>query len=160
MNTLGTDNSNSSVAAAAIPVGRSEDIASSNATNATAGGTTNQTTRPIYPQLSPQFQQVMNGITNTVGQVVRNIPIVPWSPSTNGNVFAPPRPQSSPESGNNGNQPELNERMQMTLNQLLSMGFSNHDGWLARLVASKNGNLEEVLNSLFPVPAGSSISNA
>ena len=34
------------------------------------------------------------------------------------------------------------------------MGFSNHDGWLGRLVASKKGNLEEVLNPLFPVGGG------
>jgi hypothetical protein len=30
------------------------------------------------------------------------------------------------------------------------MGFSNHDGWLARLVVAKKGDLEAVLNALFP----------
>jgi len=109
--------------------------------------------RPIYPQLPPHLQQVVNGLSNTVGNVVRNIPIGSWiAPNGTGGSFARPTQQGSTEAPSTpSGQPELSERMQMTLNQLLSMGFSNHDGWLARLVASKNGNLEEVLNSLFPV---------
>jgi hypothetical protein len=74
----------------------------------------------------------MSGVANSVGTALRNIPMAAQRPAT-----APPTPQLDP-------------RMTMTLNQLLSMGFSNHDGWLARLVASKQGDLDAVLNALFP----------
>jgi len=83
---------------------------------------------------------LVTGLTNAVGNVTRNIPPMPWGPPQQ-QQQAPIQPPSSPG---------MNEQMTYTLNQLLSMGFSNHNGDLARLVHSKNGHLENVLNSLFP----------
>jgi hypothetical protein len=98
---------------------------------------------PHLPQIPPNMQQMMNGIANTVGNATRNIPILQWSPlqPTAPAPAVNPTPQQ---------QPTLNEHMTQTVNQLLSMGFSNHDGHLARLVLAKNGNLDETLNALFP----------
>jgi hypothetical protein len=99
---------------------------------------------PVLPTIHPQIQQVMEGISNAVGNVTRRYgPAAGWIPSPSSSISTLPAASQQPPQ-------ELNERMTMTLNQLLSMGFSNHDGWLARLVASKNGNLDDVLNSLFP----------
>jgi hypothetical protein len=104
-------------------------------------------TTPIYPQLPIQLQQVMNGVSKTLGTALHNIPITVRGP-------APNQPNMTPQQTNGATQPQalpaLDPRMTMTLNQLLSMGFSNHDGWLARLVVSKNGDLDSVLNALFP----------
>jgi len=99
---------------------------------------------PTLPPLPPNLQQFMNSMATTVGNATRHISTLP---------FAPPQRPPQPESvapGARQEQPQLNEQMTMTLNQLLSMGFSNHDGHLARLVLAKNGNLDETLNALFP----------
>jgi len=89
------------------------------------------------PTMSPphNLQQLLSGVSQAMNSVVRNIPIV-----TNPNPA--PAPSGSP--------PALDVKCTTTLNQLLAMGFSNHDGWLSRLVVAKNGDLEAVLNSLFP----------
>lgn len=98
----------------------------------------------LYPGLQqPQLQQLFSGVTQAMNSMVRNIPIVtnPSGPPS-GNVSGPP----------SGNGPQVMDvRCTTTLNQLLAMGFSNHDGWLSRLVVAKNGELEAVLNALFPV---------
>lgn len=109
----------------------------------------------IYPQLNPaHLQQMISTTVGNIGNAVRNIPIAPWNAPA-----ATATPSSTPvgtaaAAGGTQTGPELGDRLQQTLNQLLSMGFSNHDGWLGRLVASKKGNLEEVLNALFPVGGG------
>jgi len=101
--------------------------------------------RSTQSQISPSLQQVFDGLSTTMGNVVRGL----TGSASGGGIFARTSDGNGVPAPNTP--PELNDRMQTTLNQLLSMGFSNHDGWLAKLVASKNGNLEEVLNSLFPV---------
>jgi len=107
----------------------------------------------IYPQLNPaHLQQMLSNTVGNIGNAVRNIPIIPWNAAAASGTRA--GVDTTTPGGGNGNYPELGERLQQTLNQLLSMGFSNHDGWLGRLVASKKGNLEEVLNALFPVGDG------
>ena len=35
--------------------------------------------------------------------------------------------------------------------QMLSMGFSDDDGWLTQLLTMKRGNIDEVLEVLMPV---------
>jgi len=101
---------------------------------------------PIYPTLPPPIQNLMTGVSNAVGNVTRQIPIIPWGPNPQGLMNWATRPGQPQEGG----VPVLDEHGQTTLNQLLSMGFSNHDGDLARLVAAKRGSLEETLNALFP----------
>ena len=103
--------------------------------------------QPIYPHLPPIMAPLVSGITNTIGNVTRNIPTLTWSHAPRG-LQHQMSPHTQPQQS-----PELNEQMNYILNQLLSMGFSNHNGDLARLVAAKNGNLEDVLNSLFPPAA-------
>jgi hypothetical protein len=96
----------------------------------------------LYPGLNPpQLQQLLSGVSQAMNSVVRNIPIVtnPGGPvSRSGEVSGPPSIG------------EMDAKCTSTLNQLLSMGFSNHDQWLSRLVVAKGGNLEAVLNALFP----------
>jgi len=98
----------------------------------------------IYPTLSPpQLQQLLSGVSNAVSSVVRSIPIVtnPNGPAT-----------ESIGGSMTGSQSGMDARSMATLNQLLAMGFSNNDGWLTRLVIAKKGDLEAVLNALFPSP--------
>jgi len=144
-----------STSATAPPTASTASTSTTDSATTTPTGQTGQapaTARPIYPALPvfhPQFQQVMDGITNVVGNVTRRYsPTAGWIPNPPTSTPVPTPPTSLPQQATPPQ--ELNEQMMMTLNQLLSMGFSNHDGWLARLVASKNGNLDEILNSLFP----------
>jgi hypothetical protein len=101
----------------------------------------------IYPVLSPpQLQHLLSGVSNAVSSVVRSIPIVtnpngPASGSLGGSMTG---------SQTAGAQSVMDARAMATLNQLLAMGFSNNDGWLTRLVIAKKGDLEAVLNALFP----------
>jgi len=115
--------------------------------------TTSPRTGRIYPTINPpQLQQLLSGVSQAVNSVVRNIPIVtnPGGPTSTGSGFTPvATPTSSgPQSGNMDE--AMRVRCNATLNQLLAMGFSNNGGWLSRLVTAKNGDLEAVLNALYP----------
>jgi len=111
-------------------------------------GPTNPTAPRVYPNINhPQLQQLLSGVSQAVNSVVRNIPIVtnPGGPSS---MAASGTPTSSGPSS--AMDDAMAVRCNTTLNQLLAMGFSNNGGWLARLVATKNGDLEAVLNALYP----------
>jgi len=98
----------------------------------------------MYPILTPpQFQHILSGVTNAVNSVVRSIPIV-----TNPN--GPADSLTGNSMTDSQSSPLMDSRSVATLNQLLAMGFSNNDGWLTRLVIAKKGDLEAVLNALFP----------
>ena len=51
-------------------------------------------------------------------------------------------------------------KVKESLEQMLSMGFSDDDGWLTQLLTMKRGNIEEVLDILAPVDVGSVRSGA
>lgn len=118
---------------------------------------------PLYPVLNqPQIQQILQGVSSAVSNVVRNIPIVtdPRGPMTTTTPAQPtiptpapaPAPVPEPTNGTNNDTGslEMDARSMKTLNQLLAMGFSNEGGYLTRLVVAKKGDLEAVLSSLFP----------
>ena len=47
--------------------------------------------------------------------------------------------------------PTRNQNITDARDQMLSMGFSDDDGWLTQLLEMKNGNIEEVIDVLTPV---------
>lgn len=100
----------------------------------TTGSTGSSRQQPPPPVVAP----IVSGLASKLENMAQNISTLAWAPHQ---PRAPP-PQQGP--------PVLNEQMSYVLNQLLSMGFTNHSGDLSRLVVAKNGNLEEVLNALFP----------
>lgn len=137
-------------AAATISNGQSSTPATTATTTTTTGivPPAQTPTGRLYPGLNPpQLQQLLSGVSQAMNSMVRNIPIVtnPGGPGLGTN--------SGPPSYGNGS-PEMDIRCTTTLNQLLAMGFSNADGWLSRLVVAKNGDLETILNALFPVGGG------
>lgn len=79
---------------------------------------------------------ILHGVSASVGNAVRSVGATLPTPAT-----ASTTPTNAAEL--------MSPQMNATLNQLLSMGFSNHDGWLARLVQAKKGDMDAVLTALF-----------
>jgi len=76
-------------------------------------------------------------------------PIYPYkaTPSFSGGGYQNPyRTQSTVAGGGGGNRSIDDARQQM-----LSMGFSDDDGWLTQLLKLKHGNIEQVIELLSPV---------
>jgi len=108
---------------------------------------------PLYPALNTtQIKDMIQGMTSVVGSAMRQMPLVtdPSGGLNGGGSMATPVGATGDSMNFGTSIPVLDERCTTTLNQLLAMGFSNQDGWLSRLIVAKKGDLEAVLNSLFP----------